>query len=194
MEAELIKQYEPLVRYLEEPVREIVPALWHMPFVVDTGYTCSGHALAQPGAGYGGEGRIGRHSWYPHRAILELAFSKDKEMLVTRDSFRSDLAGASAERDGVTIRFDDIYGFERDHLPYSRIPGINFGENYNATVPELEKTMESVELIESLLTSFWEQIAEVVRKYNPESQIGPIKGKNFRKVINWAHWRGIFIK
>jgi len=156
MEAELIKQYEPLVRHLEEPIREIVPAMWRLPFVVDTGYTCSGHALAQPSAAYADGGRIGRYGWYPHRAILEFAFSKDEELLVTRDSFRRDLAGAAAECDGVTIRFDDVYGSERDYLPHSRIPAVNFSEDYTANVPELEKTMESVELIESLLTSFWE--------------------------------------
>lgn len=189
MEAERIKQYDGLVSQLEEPIREIVPALWRLPFVVDTGYSCSGHVLAQSSSAY--SKFLGQDGWYPHRAMLEIAYSLDPELEEVRDRFRADLKTVSVEQSAVQIRFDDVWTSKQEHLPYSRIPGPNLREDYSASVPELEKSWDSVNLVEKMLTGFWEEVAGVVRKYNPAAEIGPIRG-SFRKVINWAHWRSCF--
>lgn len=192
MEANLIQQYDRFVSQLEEPVREIVPAIWRLPFVVDTGFSCSGHILASPMSAYADFNK--RYGWYPHRAILEVAFSLDPELAAIRDQFRAELKAVMVEKNGIQISFDDVHTFESKTLPHTNIPGENLREDYNAHVPEdLDKSWESVELLESLLTEFWEKVAVVVRKYNTEAQIGPIKGKNFRHVINWAGWHTVFM-
>lgn len=192
MDEGLKAQYGKLVENLEEPIREIVPAIWDLPFIVDTGHTCSGHALAQKMASYGEYSD--RFGWYPHRAILELYYSVDPELVAARDGFRNDLTSVLVDRNGLQLRFDDIRTHEgtKLHSPDQEIP--HLWEMRNADVPELEKSEASVDLVESMLVDFWEQVAAVVRKYNPGAKIGPIKGKNFRRVINWSHWRGTMIK
>lgn len=194
MEDKLIRKYDSLVAQLEEPVREIVPAIWRLPFVVDTGFSCSGHILAKSQWPYTRQNFDKQYGWYPHRAILEIAFSLNPELAEIRDQFRAELKAVMVERNGIKISFDDVHTFESKTLPHTNIPGENLREDYNAHVPEdMEKSWESVEFVESLLAEFWEKVAIVVRKYNPEAQIGPIKGKNFRHVINWASWHTVFM-
>ncbi len=185
MEAELIRQYEGLVGYLEEPIREIVPAIWHLPFVLDTEYTCCGHILCQPGSGYG-RYRDTRSSWYPHRAILEILYSPDQVFAESRDQFREELEAVSADGDGLRVYFNNV-------RPQVCDSGIFVASSAEIS-GQLEQSDRIVNLVESLLAEFWEKVAVVVRKYNPEAKIGPIKGRNFRRVINWAHWRWVFMK
>lgn len=195
MDTELRNQYDLLIGLIEKPIREIVPAIWDLPFVLDTGHTCSGHILAQRSAAYGGEEGYWpadrRLGWYPHRAILELAFSVEKATTAIRDEFRRELKAVSAEKDGIKIFFDDNWrASEEIYLPAFTSETPNLREKYQATVPEnLPRTNDSVVLVESLLTDFWKQVAAVVRKYNPDAEIGSIEGRNFREVINWDHWR-----
>lgn len=186
MDTDLIKQYQGFLNRIEEPIREIVPAIWDLPFIVDTGETCSGHALAQRGSGY--EKYSERYSWYPHRATLDFAFSLDPVLTEARDEFRRDLKTACAEQKGQKIAFDEVATYNWDYLPGSRILHPNLREVFNASVPKLEKVESSVILIEEMLASFWEQVADVIRKYNKGAKIGPIKGKNFRGVINVVNW------
>lgn len=188
MDAERIAIYESLEQYLEPPIREIVPAIWRLPYVIDTGHTCSGHILAQPLFSY--EEFSARYGWYPHRAILEVAYSEDPALETMRDGFRSDLKAVLVQDDRLKLFFDDVRARKRDKLPSHVGPSVlNLNEMYNATVPdELEKSDETVVRVESLLASFWEQIAAVVRKHNPKAKIGPIEGKDFRHVIDWDHW------
>ncbi len=115
--------YESLVQHLEEPIREVVPSLWPLPFLIDTGYTCSGHVLSQS------------NSWHLHRAMLELAFSVDERTRESRDSFRRDLAAVSVEEGGLTLCFNRVYAFDQEHRPYSQIPEDNLLEEYNADIP-----------------------------------------------------------
>ena len=192
MDEGLKAQYGKLVKHIEEPIREIVPAIWDLPFIVDTGNTCSGHALSQKMAALGEY--PGRFGWYPHRAILELYYSVNPALVEARDGFRNDLTSVLVDRNGLQLKFNDVWGNQGTKLysPDQEVPHLR--QMYNADAPELEKTEDSVDLVESMLVDFWEQIAEVVRKYNPNAKIGPIKGKNFRRVINWSHWRGVFIK
>jgi hypothetical protein len=192
MEAEKIARYQRFTRYLEEPIREIVPAMWQLPYVLDTGHTCSGHILAQPQHSY--ERYSSQYGWYPHRAILEFGFSEDPALTDARDRFRADLKGVSAQEGRVRITFNDVWTSHWDRAPsHPRVALSNLREMYNADIPQnLEKTEDSVRLVENLLVHFWEQIATVVRTHNPQAQISPIQGKNFRNVINWDHWASCF--
>jgi len=194
MNAEKIASYEKLVQYLEPPIREIVPAIWRLPYVVDTGHTCSGHILAQRFAGNGEFSD--RYSWYPHRATLQISYSEDPALELMRDNFRADLKAVLVQNGDLKLFFDDIFAHHRDQLP-SYVGGLipNFTENYDAEISrDLEKSEKTVVQVETLLTSFWEQIAAVVRKHNPKAKIGPIKGKDFRNVINWDHWASTLMK
>ncbi len=189
MDAKGIKSCERRVKDIEEPIREIVPALWPLSYVIETGETCGGHVLSQPDKGYAEFPPDSRFGWYPHRATLEFAFSLNDEMAEARDKFRRDLRSVQVEHSGVPLRFDSVRDFIRDVLPYSRIPMANLYESYNATPPQLEKSHDAVVLMESLLASFLEEVATVVRGHNFEAKISPIEGKNFRRIIDWMHWR-----
>lgn len=197
MEPERRAQYERLVEYLEEPVRDIVPAVWGLPFVKDTGFSCSGHILA--GNGYGSPRTGSRLGWYPHRAMLELAFHPDEElteeMREMRDAFRRDLASVAVGIQGLELGFKDAHPFPQDTLPYSRIPGKNISQNFNAHLPpEIEESGESIQVVERTLTALWEETASLLRRYNPDAAIKPIAGTNFRAVINWANWSSVFLR
>lgn len=190
MHLEVRAQYERFTEYIEEPIRDIVPAIWDLPFVVDMGFTCSGHILRKPEFD---RPDFGDFSWYPHRVMLELAFSLDAELEGFRDAFRKDLADVSVEIEGLSLSFNDVRSREQDCLPYSRIFVPNLSEDWDARLPEVDKTEESVIAVERLLGLFWEQVADVVRAHNTSAQIGPIVGKDFRGIINWAHWRSVFL-
>ncbi|MFA6024366.1 MAG: hypothetical protein WC777_04095 [Candidatus Gracilibacteria bacterium] len=180
--------YGKLLGRLEEPIREVVPALWDLPFVMDTGFTCSGHILREPDGILGKRPDFGGYIWYPHRAMLELAFSHDEALVTARDAFRRDLAAVAVEVDGLALGFNAGHAFDQEFLPYSRIPDPNLSENYNAVLPEVPREESSVIRVETLLTAFWEAVAAVVRRHSPNAKIGPIAGKNFRSRKNWDHW------
>lgn len=189
MEAKRIAEYQPFIDRIEEPIREIIPAIWQLPFVLDTGHTCSGHILERSGQS---STRYSKEfGWYPHRATLQIAFSEDPHLLERRDQFRADLRAVRAVQKGMELFFHDIRGVHQAMLPYIyEFPAQNLNEIYEADLPSnLEKNDHTVQEVELLLTSFWEKVADVVRKYNPEASIGPITGKNFRKVINIDNWR-----
>jgi hypothetical protein len=131
--------------------------------------------------------------------MLELAFYPDEELDAEtremRDAFRQDLRRVAVGIQGLELGFKDAHPFPQDTLPYSRIPGKNISQNFNAHLPpNLEESAESVRLVESALTALWEETASVLRRYNPQASIDPIAGKNFRAVINWANWSSVFLR
>ena len=185
MESKRREQYQRHVRHLEEPIRQIVPALWGLPFVRDTAFSCSGHILRERGL------------LYPHRAMLEISFIPDAELSTelrgVRDAFRADLASIRAGSGSLELGFSDAHSYESDTLPYSRVLEPNVTQYFNAHLPtNLEHSPETVHVVEEALTALWEETASVLRRYNSEAAIDPIAGKNFRTVINWAHWRSVF--
>lgn len=191
MEKDRIAQYEPYLPQVEEPIRQIVRAIWDLPFVRDTGFTCSGHLLSQPDQATG-RGRVGPYGWHLHRAMLELAFSSDETLREERDSFRNDLRKVRVETGGLVLCFDDSYSHEDAFRPYSREAEPNLRENFNARLPEsLPEDLALVEPVEALLTDFWEEVAGVLRRYHPQVKIDPIHGKNFRKITNWISFSGL---
>ena len=191
MDPELLRKYRPLLRYVEEPIREIVDGLWGIDFVVDTGFTCCGHITADNNSLYS-DGR--KLNGYPHRAMLELYLSRDAELAEKRDKFRADIRRVRVACDGRVLGFDNVFEAEREPWPGSSIRETALYCSYNATIEEdKELTDQRALQTEALLADLWESVADIVREHNPEAQIGHIKGKNFREVINWAHWNGIFI-
>lgn len=193
MEAKRRSQYGKLIRYLEEPIRELVPPIWDLPFVVDMGFTCSGHIVRKPDRPWGERPDFGPYVWYPRRAMLEFAFSIDEALVEARDAFRKDLSAVFVEVDGLKLGFNRVSTFRQECLPHSSIPHSNLSENYDADLPDVPRENDSIEKVEALLTAFWEEVACVVRKHNPEARIGSIAGKSFRSRIEWAHWRSVFL-
>lgn len=82
---------------------------------IDSGFSCSGHILAQAGRGF--EKFNNTHSWYPHRAILELAFSPDPSFTQEREQLCKDLLGVVSDAGGLELRFDDSRIYKSEHLP-----------------------------------------------------------------------------
>lgn len=190
MDESLILRYEQKAQCLEEPVREIVPAIWRLPYVVDTEGSCSGHMLAQYTKSVVEYPYIKnikkprRYAWYPQGPALELVYSLDEALVQARDSFRADLKRVFVGEAGVTVSFNDIHTFDG-----MRRPGLF--EVYRATLPYSDNEpvpYDVVLRVESLLASFWDRVAAVVSQHNEDATITSVKGKNFRRVIDWAKW------
>lgn len=194
MNPELRAQYARKTSDLEEPIREIVPAIWDLPFVLDTEHTCSGHAIANFGSSYGRLPDDSKYKkqfgWYPHGPILNLYYSLDPSLTEARDQFRAGLKAVLAQQGNFSLRFDDVRTFMSDRiLNNARFSEPNLTEDYYVSLTkDHEKTDANIELVEHLLVDFWEQVANVVRQLNPAAKIGPIAGKDFRRVINWVKW------
>ena len=103
MQAGTYERYMKLQRNLEEPIREIVPAIWQLPYVMDTRHCCSGHIITQRTDGHHywekdsplTPERIEK-GWYPHRATLQIEFTLDKKLQEERDKFIKALRGVRA--------------------------------------------------------------------------------------------------
>ncbi len=201
-----------LTRHLEEPIREIVPAIWQLPFVEDTRHCCSGHVVA---LNYDYDIQARRLTeknieeiWYPHRATLQIDYSLDEKLQAERDAFRDALKNVRAIAGNRTLYFNPDHEFLyesqdafcrrtrnkafNDPFPPREKEDILLGD-YNADFErDGPKTIAYVEETEALLTAFWEGVAAVVREHNPDAKIGPIAGRNFRKTITWAEWKTVF--
>ena len=136
MKQELYQQYMKLTRYLEEPIREIVPAIWQLPYVVDTRYCCSGHVITQR--------TNERHDWekssplteervrkgfYPHRATMEIDFTLEEVLQEERDAFMNALRNVRATVGARTLYFSASSGHldETQESCYKRERSSPFG-------------------------------------------------------------------
>ncbi|MBI2572937.1 hypothetical protein HYV86_03705 [Candidatus Woesearchaeota archaeon] len=185
MDPILRSQYQHLLSEVEEPIREIVNAIWGLEFVVDTGYSCCGHVRTTNFMGGIAKGVAN----YPHRTMLEIAYSLDPAHLGRRLGFDQALRAVVVNKHEQKLCFNNIWEYESATLPYSRVPQPNYSVLYQGDIGGKDKTtMQRVLETEELLVDFWEAVATAVRHYNPRDKIGPIKGKSFQQVINWAHW------
>lgn len=218
MNKDLYEKYMRLRNNLEEPIREIVPAIWQLPYVVDTRHCCSGHVITQRTDGFQywekssplTPERI-RNGWYTHRATLQIDFSLEETLTEERDAFIEALYAVYATSHGRILRFGRSTGYlnETQVSFQRRARSRSFGEplppkgpdevycvSYDAhldtLLKEAPKTIETVEQGEALLSLFWEEVAKVIRQYNPAAEIGQIQGKNYRHSITWAEWQSVF--
>ncbi|MDO8642860.1 MAG: hypothetical protein Q7R76_04740 [Candidatus Woesearchaeota archaeon] len=197
MDADRIQIYQQFKPLLEEPIREIVPALWGLPFVEDTYHTCSGHVVAlRQHATYVVADTLDERTlkkvWYPHRTMLHLYFSVSPEMAAERDRFRDALKGVKAEYRGRDHFFDDCREYEGTILGDKTNKPVLVA-NYDGNFPDAgTKTIDYVLETEEVLTRFWEQVAAVIHEFNPSAHIGPIQGKDFRTMIDWDCWQFCF--
>ncbi len=192
MDPLLRSQYQRLLCEVEEPIRDIVNAIWGLEFVVDTGYSCCGHITATNTKLYIGGKNTGG---YPHRATLEIAYSPEPQHLEQRDAFDQSLRAIVVGKEGNSLYFNNVRTYEDKCLPYSRIEQPNYQVIYDADINETQAiTPQRIVHTEALLTQLWEAVAVVICQYNPQDKIGPIKGKSFRNVIKWAHWGRTFPK
>lgn len=188
MDSALVARYQGFVHLIEEPVRDIVRALWTLPFVEDTGHSCSGHGLALWNDAF----RQGEE-WYPHRATLEIFYSKEPEHIPARERLREALKGVRIEYQGRVLDFaEGTWAYERmpGAMPFIKKPLL--WERYETATPDGPETIEHLVETEELLTRFWEDVANVIRPFTPSVDIGPIRGKDFRKVVDWDYWQNCF--
>jgi hypothetical protein len=197
MKPERLAAYEGLIRNVEEPIREIVRAVWHLPFVRDTGYMCCGHVLKEVGFEFGTSGQELRPVYEPyvHRVQFEIAFEPDEELQGEVEAFKAGLIAVLANHDGREMRFNRVWGRGRANRLYSSgEEPLHQHWQGNADIPDLNEygpnglSNEELESYEPLLIEFWEQVAAVVRQFAPDAEIGPIAGRSFRQMINWVDW------
>ncbi|GEM_PF-2249755 len=207
MEARLRQTYQGLVDHLEEPIREIVPAIWDLPFVADTRHTCSGHIVVLEHMGVRYTAKLNDATlprfWYPHRATLQIDFSLDPRYAEERDNFRAALKNVEVSFGQRSLYFDSIN--EQEGPSYDTLvarafrrqitnPEFVLSCSYDASVEDQPQTLAYVQETETLLIKFWEGVADVVRQYNRNANIGSIAGKDFRRSISWDVWKSVFGK
>lgn len=189
MHPNLLKDYRKrILPNIEVPIREIVAALWELPFVVDTNESCSGHIVTNDAwKRYAKYNPIRRGLyWYPHEIRLGVDFSLENELKELGESFRkavSDidvdigLEASKSKRDYKTIDGEEITVL---HVRYdSSFP-------YESFEPPQTEIDEFIKSTQAHLVNFWEAFGQVVRKYNPNARISSISDKNFLEIINWA--------
>ena len=189
MHTKLLEDYKRrILPNIEPPIREIVLALWEIPFVVDTDEACSGHIVTNNlGKSYAQYDPIRRGLyWYPQSIRLGIDFSLEDGLKEIGESFRRDISNINvdiglreypSERgyrtvDGEETRVLHVFYFshfpERDFKP----PQTGIKDFINAT--------------QTRLAEFWEAFSMVIKEYNPAAEISPVKGKNFLNIIDWA--------
>lgn len=193
------EKYVKLTHFVEEPIQEIVSALWGLPFVVDTGHTCSGHMvhLEENGRVHAqklNEGNVGQ-LWYPHRPSLEIFYAVDGDV-ETRDRFRAALTSVTGSIDGKVLRFDRVSEFDsrREHVctpQFLQQPVLMC--RYLAGFEEGEKKLNNVLEKERLFQSFWEAVAKAIQPFAQNRDIHVPSDENaYRKVITLEHWKLYF--
>ncbi len=194
MQKELKQRYLGLVNLLEEPIRQVVPALWELPFVHDTGHMCSGHVIT--GTQKLTQNNLKNMFWYPHDARMEIFYSTEPEHIEQRDAFMFEIKNCKATLDSRVLQFETLFDL--------RITPHRFGQTknvlnafYSADIHETQqnttnKTIEYIIQTEDLFTQLWQEIAGVIRKYalinNPHARKAEVEG-NYRKTINWDYWQ-----
>lgn len=189
MEPVLLEVYRrKILPNIEEPIREIVDALWGLPFVVDTNEACCGHIVTNDY--WKSDSRYGKIRqglyWYPHGIRLGVDFSLEEGLKEAAGTFRKDVSHIDVD---IGLRVSES---ERG---YKTVDGRQIKVLhvfYDSTFPDrdLEPPNEDVHQFvketQDKLIDFWEAFAHVVASYNSQAQISPIKDKNFLKIIDWA--------
>jgi hypothetical protein len=193
MEKELRSTYEGLLFNVEQPIRQIVRGIWHMPFVVDTGHTCSGHMLQTSYKGKLTQEQLSRAHPYPHDARLEIFYSLDERLEAERDSFRDELKDVRAHAHGRELSFNEMRAYPTSE--YSRCsaregetPTMLY-EGLFADFEPVKQDIKTVYEIEDLLEQFWEQVRVVVAKYSELDDVPRVKDPDFRNLITWDTWK-----
>ncbi|MBI4153363.1 hypothetical protein HY497_02470 [Candidatus Woesearchaeota archaeon] len=177
-----------ILHNIEEPIREMIGALWELPFVIDTNEACCGHIVTtndRKSLGRYKQLRRGLY-WYPHGIRLGIDFSLEDGLKEQGAAFRKDildigvgigLYASESERgyrsiEGKTARVLHVWY-------YSAFPKMDIE-------PPESGIDEYIGAAHARLVAFWEAFAHVIRKYSPDARISPIEGKDFMEIIDWA--------
>lgn len=188
MHPTLLQHYQKAVLpNIEEPIREIVNALWELPFVVDTNESCSGHIVTtdweKSDAAYKPieDGLY----WYPHGIRLGIDFSQEERYRQQAQAFRKDistlLAGVKAGASLFEQKYRTIEGniVSVAHATYyGNFPPRDF-------VPPTASVHEYIASTHTTLINFWDLFARVLTAHNPAATISPIAGKDFMTIASW---------
>lgn len=191
MHPDLLQDYRRRVLpCIEHPIREIIDALWELPFVVDTVETCSGHIVTND---FGKSDaryepiRKGLH-WYPHDIRLIIDFSQEQGLEEKVGAFRREVAEIP-----VDIGLEILRASERGYRTVDGTRTKVLQVFYTSSFPDREDFKPPQTGIDGYIATaqarfveFWEGFASVLRTYNPEARIGPIAGRDFLQVIDWA--------
>lgn len=189
MHPDLIKDYKRRIfPNIEDPIREIVAALWELPFVVDTNEACSGHIVTNDAwkryAHYEPI-RKGLY-WYPHSIKLGIDFSLEDGLSERGESFRRDVSGIDVD---IGLRASEFgRGYKTVDGKKTKVLHVWYDSSFPDEDFEPPRTGidEYIETTQARLVSFWEAFAQVIRSYNPNARISSIADKNFLKIIDWA--------
>ncbi len=188
MHPDLIKRYEnKILPNIEEPIRALVKELWVLPFVVDTTETCSGHIVTSNWGKSRAEYAPLRRGlnplyWYPHGIRLGISFSLESRAEEFIAKFKElgksiDIRGSESERNyrGIEGTLQRVkHGFYDSNFPE------------NSFSSQVENPFEYIDQVHEELSAFWDNVAVLIKEFNPGGRISSARGKNFLKIINWA--------
>ena len=151
MDPKLKIVYKKLVNSIEEPIREIIPAIWDLPFIEDTSYCCCGHIIVIPDTFISPNRELLtpqtiKKFWYPHKAILELYCSNESKYVQLRDNFLNDLKQISTSNNKTELKFSYSNSQLGPTPAGKRIPNTLY-TTFNAEIPKEPKTKQHVEEI-----------------------------------------------
>ncbi|HLC52029.1 MAG TPA: hypothetical protein VJI98_02175 [Candidatus Nanoarchaeia archaeon] len=168
MDKELSEEYTGLVGKIEEPIREIVSALWSLDFIADTGHSCCGHVfypmdyvsgdLVIPAKVAADLTRKNYRNYLnPRGPQLDIAYTSSDRA----KQFDLDLLKVAAYSDSTKMTFKATSGW-----PYKEDKDQSF--DYVSYRSDLKVKDDWSEVIEAelLLQSFWEGVANLVTRYS----------------------------
>lgn len=192
----------------EEPVREVLKGIWSLPFVADTGESCSGHVIKQRDlhtpyyAPRTNSSQINlEKSWYRKNPHFDIFYFLDQNLVEERDRFREELKSIKLNSDYGVLQFDHVSNHisSGDHssgsaagfsLPEEfRLKGQYLHESYHSTFVMEEKTINAVANTEKLFAQFWDEITTIIKQFNPTIELKSAVGTDFRHSINWSNWK-----
>ncbi len=189
MNPQLYEHYKnKILPNIEEPIREIIDALWQLPFVVDTSESCCGHIVTNDWDRSAAEYEPLRQGlyWYPHGIRLGIDFSLEEELKQKVDAFKSDISAILPSINTTFSLFEQKYRTLDGNILnvaratyYGNFPPRDF-------IPPVTHVDEFIHATQSRLIGFWESFAQIVREYNPSASISPIADKNFNQIIDWV--------
>ncbi|MBI2548170.1 hypothetical protein HYW21_02365 [Candidatus Woesearchaeota archaeon] len=190
MHPDLLRDYRArILPCIEDPIREVVNALWGLPFVVDTFETCSGHIVTNnAGNSCSLYGKLpGGLYLYPHDIRLGIDFSQEHGLGERAGAFRRDMASIEVDI-GLQVLFKSVCGYRAIDGTQTEVLHVFYSSSFPDRDLEPPKTGvdEYIRATEARLIDFWEAFALLLKRYNPETQISPIAGKNFSQIIDWA--------
>ncbi len=189
MEVKLLELYrKKILPNIEHPIREIVNSIWELPFVVDTNEACCGHIITNDYerslASYDPI-RRGLY-WYPHGICLGVDFAEEEGLKEKAAEWGKDLVAVGKDI-GVRV-WESLRDYHIREGERRKVLHMRYDSEFppRAFIPPVTGIEEYIEGAHERLIRFWEAVAEIQRRYNPDTKIEPINGRDFLQIIDWA--------